>query len=551
MQCHQCNAVLPLEARFCLACGTRLDVAVPEADVDPLLDSLEKAIGFQYRIERLLGRGGMGAVYLAHELALDRDVAIKVLPPEQASTPFMRERFRREARTAARLSHPHIVPLHTFGEVSGLVYFVMGYIGGESLASRLKHQGALESEEARRILVAMCDGLDYAHRQGIVHRDIKPDNILIDGASGAPLLTDFGIAKPPLAEAQLTTTGQLIGTPHYMSPEQAQGRPDVDARSDLYSLGIVAYEMLSGSRPFDADSPLDALTQRLTREPKPLGSLRSEIPSDLALAVDRCLQRDPSKRWPDAKSLREALLPSEEEEADYSPPVRVLHTISTVALPLALVAFGHLKLFAALNPDFLSAGRLTGLLIGVVTALVMVSVVTVVRLRFQGLDLKRIMMKALQQPSWSRSWYPRSFRRRGDVWDRLPRRLRQFRTVKGLLLTYMFAVFLPLQLTAMWTHSLPTLRQLLWGAALANLLLMFVLRQRAVKDIRARSGATVVQASAWLNTPTWRLSTWRRPPTSSLLRDQAQPLLRAGEASDAALTGLADRVHTERPTQRS
>ena len=548
MQCHQCKAVLPPEARFCLSCGTRLEAARPEADVDPLLEALTKAVGFQYRIERLLGRGGMGAVYLAHELALDRDVAIKVLPPEQASTPVMRERFRREARTAARLSHPHIVPLHTFGEVSGLVYFVMGYVRGESLASRLKSQGALEPEEARRILVAMCDALDYAHRQGVVHRDIKPDNILIDAGSGAPLLTDFGIAKPPLAEAQLTTTGQFIGTPHYMSPEQALGRADVDARADLYSLGVVAYEMISGHRPFDGDSPLDALTQRLTRDPKPLRSAAPEVPYDLALAVDRCLQRDTAKRWSDAKSLRAALLPPE-EESEYSPPVRVLQTVSTVVLPLALLAFGHLRIFAVLNPDFQSAGRLTGLFIGVVTAMVMVLAVAVVRLRLQGLTLKSVMMKALQQPSWSRSWYPHSLRRRGDVWDRLPRRLRQFRTVKGLLLTYMFAVFLPLQLTTLWGRQLPTLRRLLWGATLAGLTLMFALRRRALKNIQTRSGATAVEASALLNTPTWRLSTWWRAPASSLLRGRAQPPPRAGEASDPAPTELADRGAAERPTQ--
>ncbi len=548
MQCHQCKAVLPPEARFCLSCGTRVEAARPEADVDLLLEALTKAIGFQYRIERLLGRGGMGAVYLAHELALDRDVAIKVLPPEHASTPVMRERFRREARTAARLSHPHIVPLHTFGEVSDLVYFVMGYVPGESLASRLKKQGALEPEEARTILVAMCDALDYAHRQGIVHRDIKPDNILIDTGSGAPLLTDFGIARPPLAEAQLTMAGQVIGTPHYMSPEQAAGRADVDARSDLYSLGLVAYEMISGHRAFDGDSPLDVLTQRLSRDPKPLRSARAAVPYDFALAVDRCLQRDMAKRWSDAKSLRAALLPPD-EEPEYSPPVRVLQTITTVVLPVALLAFVHLRVFLALNPDSQSVDRLSGLCIGAVMGMVMVLAFTVVRLRFQGLTLKSIMMKALQQPNWSRSWYPSALRRRGDVWDRLPMKLRQLRTVKGLLLTYMFAVFLPLQLTTTWGRPLPTVRGLLWGGAVAGVTLMFALRRRAFKDIHTRTGATVVEASALLNTPTWRVSTWGRGPASSVLRGRAQPPLRAGDASDSAPTELADREASEAPTQ--
>ena len=405
MQCRQCQAVLPPEARFCLTCGARVEVEAPDADTNPLLETLTKAIGFQYRIDRLLGRGGMGAVYLAHELALDRDVAIKVLPPEQAGTPLMRERFRREARTAARLSHPHIVPLYTFGDVLGLMSFVMGYVPGESLASRLKRDGALPPEEARGLLVAMCDALDYAHRQGVVHRDIKPDNILIDSASGGPLLTDFGIARPPLAEGQLTATGQVLGTPYYMSPEQARGRADVDARSDLYSLGIVAYETIAGRRPFDGDSPLDALAQRLAHDPAPLGSTAPDVPPDLAQAVDRCLRRDPAKRWPDAKTLREALSP-QEEDADYSPPVRVLHTVGTVALPVVLLALAHTRLLAALNPDLQLSGRLTGLLLSVVIALVTVSAVMVMRLRFQGLGLGTILNKAFQQPSWSRSWYP-------------------------------------------------------------------------------------------------------------------------------------------------
>jgi eukaryotic-like serine/threonine-protein kinase len=404
MQCRECHAKLPAEARFCLSCGARVEAVAPESPADPLLEALDKAIGFQYRIERLLGRGGMGAVYLAHELALDRDVAIKVLPPEQASTPQLRERFKREARTAARLTHPHIVPLHTFGEVSGLVYFVMGYVAGESLATRLQRQGPFDSDAARTLLVAVCDALDYAHRQGIVHRDIKPDNILIDATSGAPLLTDFGIAKATLADAHLTTAGQLIGTPHYMSPEQAMGRPDVGPRSDLYSLGIVAYELVSGQRPFEAETPLDALTRRLTQPPRPLGSIAAGVAPDLARAINRCLQKDPADRWPDAKSLRETLMPTE-EETEFSPPVRVLQTTATVVLPLAFIAFGHLRVLAGLDSDSQSIYRLASVLIGTVAAMVIVSVVLIVRLRFEGLDLKSIMLRALQQPNSWRSWY--------------------------------------------------------------------------------------------------------------------------------------------------
>src|SRR2546428_12347857 len=270
MHCPECKVVLPADARFCLPCGARVERSEPDSPADPLRDALEKAIGFQYRIERLLGRGGMGAVYLAHELALDRDVAIKVLPPERAGSREVRERFRREARTAARLSHPNIVPLYTFGEVAGLVYFVMGYVAGESLASRLQTRGPVTGDEARILLAAICDALDYAHRQGIVHRDIKPDNILIDAASGAPLLTDFGIAKAPTGETQLTSVGQLMGTPDYMSPEQASGRPDIGPSSDLYSLGVLAYELVSGRRPFGGTTTMDALMQRLTQEPQSL-----------------------------------------------------------------------------------------------------------------------------------------------------------------------------------------------------------------------------------------------------------------------------------------
>jgi len=547
MRCRDCNADLPAEARFCLSCGARVEGAAPGTPADPLLEALDNAIGFQYRIERLLGRGGMGAVYLAHELALDRDVAIKVLPPEHANTPQVRERFKREARTAARLSHPHIVPLYTFGEVSGLVYFVMGYVAGESLAARIRRQGPFDSEGARTLLASVCDALDYAHRQGVVHRDIKPDNILIEANSGAPLLTDFGIAKATL-DAHLTTAGQLIGTPHYMSPEQAMGKADVGPRSDLYSLGVVAYEMLSGQRPFEAETPLEALTQRLTRAPRPLASIAAGVAPDLAEAVGRCLQKEPANRWPDAKSLREALMPTE-EETEFTSPVRVLQTTATIVLPLAFIAFGHLRVIAALRPDSQSIGRLAGLLAGCVAGMVVVSVVLVVRLRLEGLDLKSIMLKALQQPGWSRTWYPRFLRRRGDVWDRLPRTMRQFRMFKGLLLTYMLAVFAPLQLMTLWERRLPTLRQLLFVAALTGLSLLFVLRRRAVKDMRTRSGAAAANAAALLNTPTWRVSIWRRPPAASLLAGTTTSRPSVQSDSNRTVTRLTHSIDDERSTQ--
>ena len=269
---------------------------------------------FINRIERLLGLGGMGAVYLAHELALDRDVAIKVLPPEHASTPQLRERFKREARTAARLSHTNIVPLHTFGEVSGLMYFVMGYVAGESLGARIRRQGPFDSEAARTFLASVCDALDYAHRQGIVHHDIKPDNILIEANSGAPLLTDFGIAKATLTDAQLTTAGQLIGTPHYMSPEQAMGKADVGPRSDFLLArhrrlrDAVGSAALRGrDSPGRVDAALDARspTSRFDRAARPPGSRSGHQPVLPVGPRDSLVRRE--------EFLREALVPSDEE----------------------------------------------------------------------------------------------------------------------------------------------------------------------------------------------------------------------------------------------
>src|SRR5437899_992129 len=219
---------------------------------DLLAQRLSQALGSSFTLEGEIGRGGMGVVYHARDERLKRKVAVKVLPPDLAFREEIRIRFLREAETAARLSHPHIVPIHSVGEgPDGLVYFVMAYVDGESVAAKLKRRGSLPAEESRRIMQETADALGAAHALGIIHRDVKPDNILLEGSRGRVVVTDFGIAKAlssTTGPATLTATGVAIGTPHYMSPEQAAGDREIDGRSDIYSLGVVAYQMLTGER---------------------------------------------------------------------------------------------------------------------------------------------------------------------------------------------------------------------------------------------------------------------------------------------------------------
>jgi serine/threonine-protein kinase len=275
----------------------------------PLAQRLQQALGGTHTIEGEIGRGGMGVVYRARDERLHRRVAIKVLPPELAFQEEIRARFTREAQTAARLSHPHVVPIYDVGSEGDLVYFIMGYVDGESLGGRIKRRGQLPPEEVRRIMKETADALSAAHALSIIHRDIKPDNILLDGTRGRVMVTDFGIAKALQggSGATLTSAGVAIGTPSYMSPEQAAGEKEIDGRSDLYSLGIVAYQMCIGQPPFSAPTVAGILMKQIT-EPAPMVSdSRDDVPEDLTLAIARCLEKDPENRWPTADALRRSL----------------------------------------------------------------------------------------------------------------------------------------------------------------------------------------------------------------------------------------------------
>lgn len=270
---------------------------------------LKEALGDAYTIEGEIGRGGMGVVYRARDERLQRRVAVKVLPPELAMSQEIRERFSREAQTAARLSHPHIVPIHDVGEGKGIVYFVMGLIEGESLAARIRRRGRVPGDETRRIMRETADALSAAHAMSVIHRDIKPDNILLEGTRGRVVVTDFGIAKALSSpgSANLTSAGMAIGTPSYMSPEQAAGEREIDGRSDIYSLGVVAFQMLSGELPFSAPTVAGILMKQITEPARLLHEMMPDIPEDLSLAVARCLEKDPANRWPSADGLRRAL----------------------------------------------------------------------------------------------------------------------------------------------------------------------------------------------------------------------------------------------------
>ena len=287
-------------------------------------DLLQSVLHDRYLIERELGKGGMGAVYLAQDLSLQRSVAIKVLPPELAVREELRERFLRETRLAAGFSHPNIVPVHAVEEHPQLLCFVMGFIEGETLGQRIRRAGPLTAAEAIRLLQEVAWALSYAHGRGVVHRDIKPDNVLIERTTGRALVTDFGIAHSATAAAgnTLTRVGEVVGTPQFMSPEQAAGEK-VDGRSDLYSLGVVAFFAVTGRLPFDAGSATAIMAMHLTQPPPKVGPLRPDLPPALCAVIDRCLDKDPATRFESGEALAAALDPLRAARREVAPALRM------------------------------------------------------------------------------------------------------------------------------------------------------------------------------------------------------------------------------------
>lgn len=273
--------------------------------LDPALTGLPAALAGEFELEHELGRGGMGVVFRARDVVLDRAVALKVLPPALAGDGDVRTRFLREARTAAQLSHPHIVPVHRADERGGFAFFAMALVDGETLGQRVRDRGPLPAGDVVRHLREVAWALAYAHARGVIHRDVKPENIMIERGTNRALVTDFGIARTERA-AGLTAEGHVLGTAHFMSPEQIQGTA-IDGRSDLYALGVVGFFLLSGRLPFEGDQAPAVLVAHVTRPAPALLTVAPQVPRTLAAVIDQCLAKDPAHRFATGEALSEAL----------------------------------------------------------------------------------------------------------------------------------------------------------------------------------------------------------------------------------------------------
>jgi serine/threonine-protein kinase len=311
-ECTRCHTPLPDNSRFCFSCGADQTggATVTSGEVEGLQGRLQKVVAGKYELKKMVGKGGMGAVFLAQDLTLDREVAIKVLPPDISQDPQVVKRFQQEARTAAKLDHTNIIPIYRVESEGGLNYFVMKFISGTSLEDVLDQQKEpLGTDYIQRVLWEAARALGHAHTRGIVHRDVKPANIMFDH-DGKVMLADFGISKALQSASGFTGTGMIIGTPHYMAPEQAKGQP-VDGRADQYSLGVVGYRMVTGQLPFSGDSVHTILYKHIFEEAVQVTSIRADVPPYLSQAIARAMAKEPAQRYANMEEMATALWPEQ------------------------------------------------------------------------------------------------------------------------------------------------------------------------------------------------------------------------------------------------
>jgi eukaryotic-like serine/threonine-protein kinase len=314
IDCVKCHTPLPDNSKFCFACGADQTGggadAATSGQVEGLMRRLQRLVEGKYKLDRMLGKGGMGAVFLAQDLTLDREVAIKVLPPDISQDPHVIKRFQQEAKTAAKLDHTNIIPIYRVESEGGLNYFVMKYIAGTSLEDVLEQQKEpLAADYIQRVLWEAACALGHAHQRAIVHRDVKPANIMFDH-DGKVMLTDFGISKALQAASAFTGTGMIIGTPHYMAPEQAKGQP-VDGRADQYSLGVVGYRMVTRQLPFSGDSVHTILYKHIFEEAPRTSSIRENVPPHLSEAISRAMAKEPNQRFATMEEFATAVWPDQ------------------------------------------------------------------------------------------------------------------------------------------------------------------------------------------------------------------------------------------------
>jgi serine/threonine protein kinase len=312
--CLRCSASLPHEGAACPECGSQppapefyLGTSERQSIQEELLEHLRAATSGEFEILGEIGHGGMARVYLAQELALDRQVAVKVLSPLFTEYPEIVKRFQHEARTAGQLNHPHIVPVFAVYQGDGLSFFTMPFVRGASFREIINEEGPLDLEEALEFLKQAASGLAYAHQHGVIHRDVKPENMMLEETTGRLVLTDFGLAKALGAES-LTVPGDMIGTPHYMAPEQLEDNVEIDGRCDEYSLAMVAYEMLAGEHPFGGGGFRELLMKQLNENPSPLQDRRPDLPEHVCEAIHRALAKSPDERFDNVEEFARAML---------------------------------------------------------------------------------------------------------------------------------------------------------------------------------------------------------------------------------------------------